>query len=62
MNADKWFKDQLTWSTAEKTVARRAFGLAYQRQCLAISERVKQIIVTTPHPPDGSPGNGGRPY
>jgi len=50
MSADEWFKDQITWSTTEKRVARKAFDLAYQRQCAAISAHVKKIIVTAPDP------------
>jgi hypothetical protein len=52
MNANEWFKDQITWSTAEKKAARRAFDLAYQRQCAVISENVKKMIATTSAPSD----------
>lgn len=46
MCAYQSFEDQITWSTAEKRAARRAFDLAYQRQCAAIHEKVKKMILT----------------
>jgi hypothetical protein len=52
MNSDEWYKGHITWSTAETRIARSAFELAYQRQCMAIREQVKKIIVTAPDPSD----------
>lgn len=34
----------LDWSSAEKKVARRAFELAYHRECVAIRERAGAML------------------
>jgi len=52
MNSDERYKGHITWTTAETRIARSAFELAYQRQCMAIREQVKKIIVTAPDPSD----------
>jgi hypothetical protein len=53
MCAYQSFEDQFTWSAEEKRAARRVFDLAYQRQCAAILEKVKQMTTSaTPTPSD----------
>jgi len=33
-----------SWSKTEKKIARRAFDLAYQRECEAIAEKVRSLV------------------
>jgi len=44
MNSVEWFKDQITWTQTEKKTARKAFDTAFERQCAAITEEVKNMI------------------
>lgn len=40
------------WSKAEKRIARRAFELAYRRECQAIAERVQRMATAIHEPQD----------
>ncbi|MGH9395794.1 MAG: hypothetical protein ACRD18_02945 [Terriglobia bacterium] len=44
--------DELTWFKPEKEAARRAFDLAYQRECGAIMAKLKGMIESASGPPD----------
>jgi hypothetical protein len=37
--------NNLEWSKAEKQVARRAYDLAYERECRAIRAKVEQMLI-----------------
>jgi len=36
--------NEMKWSKAEKALARRAFDMAYRRECEAISAKLKEMI------------------
>jgi hypothetical protein len=40
------------WSKAEKVIARRAFDLAYQRECFAIASKVREMASAIKEPRD----------
>jgi hypothetical protein len=42
----------LHWSPSEKKAARRAFEAAYERECRAISSKLKQMMADDPDPRD----------
>ena len=42
----------LTWSKTEKNVARRAFEAAYEKECGAIIDKLKDMIATASEPAD----------
>jgi hypothetical protein len=43
---------QITWSKTEKSVARRAFDLAYRRECEAITNRIRDMMSIIANPED----------
>jgi hypothetical protein len=44
MNSVERFEDQISWTQTEKKTARKAFDKAFERQCAAIIEEVKNMI------------------
>jgi hypothetical protein len=42
----------ITWSKTEKSAARRAFDLAYRRECEAITQRIRDMIHDLAKPED----------
>lgn len=40
------------WSKSEKTIARRAFDLAYERECAALADEVRRMIDRIASPDD----------
>ena len=52
MNSATGFPVELKWSGEEKKVARKAYDLAFTRQCSAITEKAKRMLDKS-SPPDG---------
>jgi hypothetical protein len=52
MHTVKRSDDELTWTAAEKKVARRAFDKAFEAQCGAIEAEVKRMIASASTPSD----------
>ena len=46
------FDYELTWTTAEKKTARRAFDKAFERQCAAITTEVRHLLERVAAPTD----------
>jgi hypothetical protein len=44
--------NEMKWSKAEKASARRAFDMAYRRECEAISAKLKEMIEGAKEPDD----------
>ena len=44
--------NELKWSKTEKNLARKAFDLAYQRECEAIATKLKDMILAVTKPED----------
>jgi (p)ppGpp synthase/HD superfamily hydrolase len=44
--------NELKWSKTEKNLARKAFDLAYQRECETIATKLKDMILTATKPED----------
>ena len=44
--------NDIKWSKTEKIVARRAFEAAYQKECAAITAKLKEMIATASEPAD----------
>jgi hypothetical protein len=44
--------NDLRWSKAEKTVARRAFDLAYERECNSLAGKLKEMAAGVKEPRD----------
>jgi hypothetical protein len=46
------YMNDIKWSKTEKSVARRAFEAAYQKECAAITAKLKEMIATASEPAD----------
>jgi (p)ppGpp synthase/HD superfamily hydrolase len=44
--------NELKWSKTEKNLARKAFDLAYRRECEAIATKLKDMILAATKPED----------
>ena len=52
MNSSESFRDQITWTAAEKKLARKLFDQAFQKQCASIAAGAKKMIASTSVPSD----------
>ena len=50
MKSPTAFRIETAWTEAEKKAARRAFDLAFNRQCATITAKAKQMLATAPPP------------
>ncbi len=44
--------NELKWSKAEKAVGKRAFDMAYRRECEAIIKKLKEMVASAAEPDD----------
>jgi hypothetical protein len=52
MNSAESFRDQITWTAAEKRLARQIFDRAFQKQCASIAAEAKKMIASASAPSD----------
>ena len=52
MNSAESFRDQITWTAAEKRLARKIFDRAFQKQCASIAAEAKKMIARASVPSD----------
>ena len=52
MELNRQFDDELTWSPAEKKIARRAFDESFNRQCATIKAKTKRMLENGTAPSD----------
>ena len=52
MNSAESFRDKITWTAAEKKLAREVFDRAFERQCASITAKAKKMIASSSVPSD----------
>jgi|HubBroStandDraft_4_1064222.scaffolds.fasta_scaffold308766_1 hypothetical protein len=52
MNSVESFREQISWSAAEKRLARKVFDQAFERQCASITAEAKKMIDSVSVPSD----------
>ena len=52
MNSAESFRDQITWTAAEKRLARKIFDRAFQKQCASVAAEAKKMIASASVPSD----------
>jgi hypothetical protein len=52
MDSAESFRDQITWTAAEKRLARQIFDRAFQKQCASIASEAKKMIASASVPSD----------
>ena len=52
MNSAESFRDQISWTAAEKRLARQIFDRAFQKQCASIAAEAKKMIASASVPSD----------
>ena len=46
MNSAESYRDRITWTAAEKRLARQIFDRAFQKQCASIAAEAKKMIAS----------------